>query len=298
MNRRTLIQSLAAAGTLGILESPPAAETADAAPSAVERDGLRFWLETTLKRVYPTSPPGPAASLDLLAARNERVSLQACFRNDKTNSVVVRCELVGVDGWRPRVRRVGFVPMANLNTYVPKEEIEGVGFIPGLCPDPLYPEQTAHIGPESNGVFWINLTIPEGERPGVHELRVKPTLENEYAYTDFVRPKPWSVELPVRVDVRPLVLKPREDFQATEWLSADSIWEWYKITPCGERFWQLAEAYVGNLVEHGVDVSYTPIFNSRHEILERPAQLLRVRRTAPDVYDFDFSDVRHGSGSP
>ena len=182
--------------------------------------------------------------------------------------------------------------MANLNTFVPREEIEGEGFIPGLCPDPLYPEQQAHFSPLGNAVFWISLIVPERETTGVHDLRVRLTLENQYGYVDFTRPKPWSVELPVRVDVRPLVVRPRENFPSTQWLSADSIWEYYKIKPCGDRFWQLAEAYIRNLVEHGVDVAYTPVFNGRHEILERPAQLLKVHRTAPDVYEFDFGDVR------
>ncbi|SIN75822.1 protein of unknown function [Singulisphaera sp. GP187] len=292
MNRRDVIKSLASAGAIGALELELPSTIKAEEPARLEREGLRFWLETSLRRVYPTSPPGDAVALAFPAARNEKISLQACFRNLKTNSAVVRCEVVGADNWQARVRRVGFVPMAQLDTYVPKDEIEGIGFIPGLCPDPLYPEPTAHVGPESNGVFWISLTIPEAERPGVHELRIKLTLENEYGYTDFVRPKPWSVELPVRIDVRPLVVRPRKNFPATNWLSADSIWEWYKIEPCGERFWQLAEAYVRNLVEHGVNVVYSPLFNIRHEILNRPAQLLRVHRTHPDVYTFDFTDVR------
>ena len=49
--------------------------------------------------------------------------------------------------------------------------------------------------------------------------------------------------------------------------------------------WTLADAYVANLTAHGNDVVYTPMFNNRHEILPRPAQLLRVRRAAPDAYE-------------
>ena len=94
------------------------------------------------------------------------------------------------------------------------------------------------------------------------------------------------------VEVRPLVLEPRRDFPVTKWISADSIWEYYQIEPCGDRFWQLADAYIGNMVAHGCDTIYTPIFNARHEILVRPAQLLRVRRSAPDRYEFDFADVQ------
>lgn len=299
MNRREAIKQIAGAGTLSVLSLTAHGENSNKENSketrrseALEKNEIKFWLETSLKRVYPTSPPGSAQPLSLLAARNEKISFQACFRNLKTNSVRMRCEVVGAEDCKAQVRRVGFVPLRNFNTYVPKDELEGIGFIPGLCPDPLYPEITANIGPEGNGVFWISLTIPEIGKVGARDLKVRFTLEDEFAYTDFVRPKPWSVELPVQVDVRSLVLQPRKDFPVTQWISADSIWEWYKIEPCGERFWELADAYIGDVVAHNVDVIYTPIFNNRHEILVRPAQLLRVKRTAPDSYEFDFTDVR------
>ncbi|OJW08501.1 MAG: hypothetical protein BGO49_12470 [Planctomycetales bacterium 71-10] len=291
MNRRDAIRGLALAGALGKVEGAPRASGAEG-PKPLERDGLRAWLETSLRRVYPTSPPREAPALEMLAARNERLSLQACFRNLETNSAIVRCDVSAPEGWGVRVRRVGFVPMQHLDTYTPKEELEGIGFIPGLCPDPLYDDPRAHVGPESNGVFWVSLVVPEGATPGVHEVRVKLTLENRYGYTDFTRPEPSAIEMPVRVDVRPLVLKPRQDFPVTNWISADSIWEWYRIKPCSEEFWRLAEAYIRDLVSHGVDVIYTPMLNTRHEILVRPAQLLKVKRTGPDRYEFDFGDVR------
>src|SRR5262249_38003335 len=60
----------------------------------------------------------------------------------------------------------------------------------------------------------------------------------------------------------------------------------------GERFWQLAEAYIKNLTEHGFDTIYSPIFNARHEILKRPAQLLRVRRAGEGKDEFEFRGGR------
>ncbi|HZZ42335.1 MAG TPA: DUF4091 domain-containing protein [Tepidisphaeraceae bacterium] len=294
MNRRDVLKTFVGASAASLLApAHVGAQTRPAnQPTPLRKDGLAFWLETSLNRVYPTSSPGNAQLSPLLTPRNARLSIQACFRNDEINSAIVRCEVLDADDLHPRVRRVGFVPLRGLNTYVPTDEVEGIGHVPGLCPDPLFPEPTAHVGPHSNGVFWISLFIPPNTKPGPRTLRIRLTLENEFAYVDFTRPKPWSVELPVNLTIHSLAIQPRRDFPVTHWLSADSIWEHYKIEPCGDRFWQLADAYIANLVAHGNDTVYTPIFNNRHEILPRPAQLLRVHRTPPDQYAFDFSDVR------
>jgi hypothetical protein len=261
-------------------------------PKPIEREGIQFWLESSLKRVYPTSSPGSAAPLGMVSGRNQKLSFQVCFRNGTTNSARVRCDVDAIAGRAAHVRRVGFVPLRNLNTYVPTEELEGVGHLPGLCPDPLYPEATAHVGPHANGVFWVSLHVPESASVGMHTVTVRLTLEDAFSYVDWERPGPWTVEMHVEIDVRPLVISKRKDFPVTQWISADSIWEYYKIEPCGDRFWELAERYIANVVEHGVNVVYTPIFNARHELLNRPAQLLKVTHTGPDTYGFDFSDVR------
>ena len=299
MNRREALKAIASTGALGVLglHAPAVAAAAEAAGDAhaqsIERNGVEFWLETSLKRIYPNSPPGSAQPLQLLAARNQKLSFQVCFANHQTNSIRMRCEVTGLPrDWKSRVRRVGFVPLRNLNTHTPADELEGIGQIPGLCPDPLFLEVTAHVGPKSNGVFWISLAVPETSATGVHPVTVKLTLEDAFSYTDWTHPEPWSVELTAAVEVSPLVIRPRTDFPVTQWISADSIWEWYKIEPCSERFWELARAYITDVVSHNVDVIYTPLINNRHEILKRPAQLLRVKRVGTDRYEFDFTDVR------
>ncbi|HVJ86459.1 MAG TPA: DUF4091 domain-containing protein, partial [Caulifigura sp.] len=297
MKRRDLLKTVAGGVvTLGVAERASGAEAAADANSSgaapLEKDGAVFWTESSLKRIYPTSAPGSAAPRVLVTARNAQVSFQLAVRNLKDCSIRVRAAVTAPGGWKVQVRRVGFVPMRNLDTDTPIEELEGVGHVPGLVPDPLFPEETVHIGPASNGVFWVTLRIPAGAAVGTVALSAKLTIEDEFRFPGWVGTPPRSVELPVSVDVRPLVLKPRKDFPATHWISADSIWEYYKTEPFSERFWQLADAYIGNLTAHNVNVIYSPVFNARHEILERPAQLLKVRRVGEDRYEFDFSDVR------
>lgn len=302
LNRRELLKGVAGATVLSAAQraargDSPTGMGAGSQPARpggapVEQEGVRFWLETSLRRVFPNSPAGSAAPLTLLTARNARVSFQACFRNLRTCSIRVRASVHGAEGLPLRIRRVGYVPLQALNTDVPFDELDGICHVPGLVPDPLYPEETAHLGPAANGAFWITLTVPADAPPGVMPLAVRLTVEDQFCFPGWAGAKPRSVDLPVRLDVRKLILQKRRDFPVTHWISADSIWEYYRTEPFSERFWQLADAYVADLTAHGVNVVYSPIFNARHELLERPAQLLRVKPLGQDGYDFNFSDVR------
>lgn len=297
MRRRTAIKNGLALTTLTFWGAPfkSIAETTNIEPDKLSYDAssqLQFWLETSLKRVYPNSQPGEKKALKIIAAKNERISFQASVRNFSTDSAIVKCELIHNTHSTSMVRRVGHVPMIQLNTYTPKPELEGIGHIPGLCPDPLYLDDQVHMGPESNGVFWITLRIPENIKSGKYTFSVKFTLVNRYAYVGFTNPDALSVTLPVEIDVRSLVIQPRKNFPVTNWISIDSIWEYYKIEPCGDRFWELADKFIENLVSHGNNAVYTPIWNNRHELLIRPAQLLRVKKMGEDRFEFDFTDVR------
>jgi hypothetical protein len=297
MHRRELLKTLAAgATTLGVVTTAPAAQAAqpraNRTGNALEQDQVQFWSETSLNRVFPNSDPGSAETLNLTTARNAQLSFQACFRNHRDCCIRVRASIEAPTGWSVQIRRVGYVPIQQLDTDVPVDEVDGIGHLPGLAPDPLYPEETSNVGPSSNGAFWMTLKIPADAKVGVATLTVKLTVEDEFRFPMWMGAKPVTIQLPIAVDVRPVVLKPRTDFPVTHWISADSIWEYYKIPPFSERFWELADAYIADVTAHNLNVVYSPIFNARHEILERPAQLLKVRPLGDDRFEFDFSDVR------
>jgi hypothetical protein len=301
MDRRELLSTLAAgAATLTMADAAVAreanVETSLRHGPPIERKGVKFWSETSLNRVFPNSEPGSGGQLTLVSARNAQLSFQCCLRNLKDCCLRVSAKVEPPAGLTAQVRRVGYVPMQQLSTDVPVDEIDGVGHVPGMVPDPLYPETSAQVGPQSNGSFWITLRIPADAKIGRHKFSVTLTVEDEFRFPMWIGAKSWSVELPIVVEVKPLVLQLRKDFPVTHWISADSIWEYYRIEPFGERFWELADAYIADLTVHNLNVVYSPIFNARHEILKRPAQLLKVRRTAADQYEFDFSDVRRWIG--
>jgi hypothetical protein len=245
---------------------------------------IAYWLESSLKRVYPKSPIGDTRTLTILSARNARVSFQACFQNQSTRGITVDCSVDAPADLEVSVRQVGYVPMWNHTSDVPIKEQDGVGFTPGLVPDPLYPGHTITSGPGGNQSFWITVKVPASVRPGRRTLTVHLKLSGAKDAAE--------AKLEVSIDVRSLTIKPRRDFPVTHWWNADCIYDWYKLKPFGDEWFKLTESYMADMVEHGSDVIFVPMFHHRREVVERPSQLLIVTSPRPGEYKFDWTQVR------
>jgi len=255
-------------------------------PLVLEPDGksgpaVAFWLESSLKRVFPASAPG-TTNLHLLAARNSRIAFQACLRNRRVHPLSVECSVAGADDLQATVRRVGYVPLLHFTTDTDAAELDGAGLLPGLVPDPLFPEAKASVAPWENQSFWITLTIPADARPGTRELTARYTFHNGKQ----------RAELPVRLEIVPRVIQPRHDFDVIHWWRGEAIWDYYKTGMFDEKWWQLTRAYLADMLAHGSDVVYVPIFFNRRETFQRPCQLLGITSPQPDVYQFDWAQVK------
>jgi hypothetical protein len=247
-------------------------------------DNIVCWLQSSLERTFPATPTRDTRTLDLIAARGERVSFQACARAldlslDKAD-VSISVTMNG-DDLPAQVRRVGYVPMLHHNTATPLDELDGVGHLPGYAPDPLFSEQTVTLGLLESHAFWITVHVPTDATPGSRELTVQ--FENN---GEKLPP------LTARLDVRPLVVPPRQGFPVTHWFYADALCDWYRLEPFEERFWQIVQPYMADLVAHGGNCQYVPLFTPPTDGVKRPTQLLKVSEPAPGQYWFDFSDVR------
>ena len=257
-------------------------------PLTVEPDGkpglkVLFWLESSLKRVYPKSAPGDSAPLDMIAPRNGQVSFQACLRNDRPQELKPTCTVTGADDLKIQVRRVGFVPMIHGTTDTDKSELEGGSFIPGLVPDPLFPENSAVVGPYENASFWITIKVPADAKLGKRELVVR---------FDLGQTGQTSPTLTANLTISKFIVKPRHDFPVTNWWRSEAIWDWYKTGMYEDpKHWEITRNYIQDMVDHGQDTIYVPIFFMRRETFKRPAQLLKVTEPSPGKYEFDFSDV-------
>ena len=241
---------------------------------------IECWLQSSLRRVFPASPTSDASDMRMLCARNERISFQACVRNEGDSPISVRTEVSAPDDVMVCIRRVGFVQVDHLNTETDAPDLDGLGYIPGLVPDPLYPESSAEIAPETSQSFWINVHAPADVEPGVREVSVR-----------FLDGDTVIRELALSVDVRPLVIRPRRGFPVTHWFYADALCDWYGVEPYSEDFWRIVEPYMRDVASHASG-QYVPIFTPPTDGVKRPHQLLRVTTPSDGRYEFDFSDVR------
>jgi hypothetical protein len=244
---------------------------------------VRSWLTSSLVRHFPQDPAESDQPFVLEVALNEQFSFQLALRMDEGSPQRVRVEAEVPPGWAVRVRRVGLVPVLHHNTPIPAtgEDIDGLGRMPGYVPDPLFDENELVLAPAETHSFWVTVRPGADVMPGRHTIRVTVSPENgeEVGHTAQVR-------------LHDVVIGRRKGFAVTHWFYADALIDWYRTDLFDERFWGILPAYLRDVVEHGQDTIYVPVFTPPLDGVKRPSQLLRVERTAPDSYRFDWRDVK------
>ena len=246
-----------------------------------------FWLESSLKRVYPKSAPGSSGPLEVIVPRNGTASFQACLRNERPWELKPTCTVTGADDLKIQVRRVGYVPMEHVTSDTDASELEGGDFIPGFVPDPLYPENSAVVGPYENVSFWVTIKAPADAKPGKREL----VVQFDLGQTCPTCPTSQT-RMTANVEVSKFVVKPRHDFPVIHWYRGEALWVWYETGRYEDpKTWEISRNYLQNMVDHGTNVVTVPLLVARRETFQRPPQLLKVTEPSPGKYEFDFSDV-------
>lgn len=86
---------------------------------------------------------------------------------------------------------------------------------------------------------------------------------------------------------------PPQKLLYTNWFHNDCLCTWYGVEVFSPQYWQIAEAYIKNASEHGVNMLLTPVFTPPLDTAvggERPSvQLVKVQKDGSN-YTFDFSD--------
>ena len=241
------------------------------------------WLDTSLVRYDPHARIQPARPLTREVALNERFSFQVTVRSDDGDPKKVRVEASGPPGWAVRVRRVGLVPVRHHNTPVTDDpaDVDGQAHIPGYVPDPLFDEDTVLLPAGETQAFWISVRPGAEAAPGHYRVVVHVVPEGE----------PPSSHA-AQVVLHSVALQPRRSFSVTHWFYVDALIDWYRTDLFDERFWRVLPSYVTDVVAHGQDTLYVPVFTPPLDGVKRPSQLLQVTCSAPDQYQFDWRDVR------
>lgn len=241
------------------------------------------WLTSSLIRHYPHTQSRRCPRLAIEVALNERFSFQLAVRAGGGKSVDVDVKTTQPKGWNVRIRRVGYVPVAHLNVQNDAKKLDKIepGRIPGFVPDPLFPESAFSLPPGETHAFWFTVDPGENAKPKRHVITVVVSVENQP-----------DRKLEVLVNLRDVFIEPRSGFNVTNWFYADSLIDWYQTDLFDDRFWRIFKNYVANLVSHGQDTLYAPIFTPPLDGVKRPTQLLGVSKKGRNEYHFDWSAVR------
>lgn len=246
---------------------------------------MKIALSPSTVRHYPNQafPGEPFKRIE--AALNERFSFQVVLRSDTARRIEVGAE--GPSGWEIRVRRVGLVPQEHHNTPVMDDplEMDGLGHVPGFVPDPLLEQQEMLLPEKELHSFWISVSPAAGAQAGLYDIGVTVATLEDGA-------KPAVRKLRAKVKLYNVTIPPRRDFRITHWFYNDQLIDWYKCDLFDKRFWEILPRYVRNVVEHGQDVLYVPMFTPSLDGVKRPSQLLRVTDKGGGRYGFGWGDVK------
>jgi hypothetical protein len=250
---------------------------------------LHTWLTTSYLRHFPLRASALQVAdrrpkpLRIEAALNEQFSFQVVLRAEDQAAETVRVAVEAPAGWQVRTRRVGFVPVRHHNPPLEtsRADIDGLGYIPGYVPDPLFDESTLYLPPAETHAFWVTVQPGAGAVPGRHLIHIHVLPEQSPEMTRAVE-----------AELHGVALEKRRDFSVTQWFYVDALIDWYRTDLFDERFWAVLEKYLQDVASHGQDTVYVPVFTPPLDGVKRPSQLLRVTRTGPDAYAFDWTDVK------
>lgn len=245
------------------------------------KGNVSVWMESSLKRIFPKSPPGTTSTRTIQAARNQKVSFQIAINNQAPYPATASLTTTAPADLHVQIRRVGYVPMDHLTVGTRPAELDGTDYLPGLVPDPLFPEQQLTAGPLESQSFWITVDVPTSATPGLHNIPFNLLFIHDKTRTT----------LTASVNVHEFTINKRKDFPVTHWWRPSSIYNYYKVEPWSDQWFDITRNYVRDMVDHGSNVILVNTLEVRREVFKQPNQMLTITKEG-DKYHFDYSVVR------
>lgn len=164
----------------------------------------------------------------------------------------------------------------------------------GLYPDVLKPltNDTVKLAPRQWETLWLEFTAPQQVRPGRYIISLWLTAADAPIDSSGFRTDNADCRLTFKLDVLDAdVTKP--ELKHTEWFHTDCLADYYNVDVFSEEHWEIVRRFVGAAARRDMNMLLTPIFTPPLDTViggERTTvQLIDVKRTAADHYEFDFT---------
>jgi hypothetical protein len=232
------------------------------------------WPVDALVKVFPGDrpPARPAPVPELVAARNQHVSLQVALRAPgRLEGVTAECRPLegpaGALAVDTRLSAVGLVVVGSRTDDVPDDDL--VGEAPGWYPDPLL-DLPLTLEPHRTRALWVTIHVPKDAPTGPYRSAI--VLRNEGR--ELVR-------VPFGLRVAAAEVPGERTLRVTNWFRTDErhTKQFYGVTPFSEPWWTLVANFARVMAEYRQSVVLTPTLDLV-ELLPSRSSGARGRRSS------------------
>lgn len=241
---------------------------------------MKILLLPSLAKVFKDTEPNFEEFTSFSSLKNEKFSFQVAFLAEKKEETKI-----GIDLSSPLKRGIKLYSVKNMPC-----EKSGYDYSDSYhydltrteFPDLLMPlEDCITVKKGEWNSIWVEYT-PQKSAAGKKKINITLTF-GETAATKTFTLNIIDKELP------------KQELLFTNWFHNDCLCTYYGVEIFSDRYWEIAENYIRNAAEHGVNMLLTPIFTPPLDTEvggERPTvQLVKVTKEGAG-YSFGFENFR------
>ena len=232
--------------------------------------GFTVWTADPLVKVLPNSPipEKPSKNISIHAVKNEYESAQIVVTagKDIEKLAVGAVTLVGPSKLAPRVEAhfLGFIPVEKGTSDTPPEDL--ITGVPAEIPDPLIESKSVSVKAGRNQPIWLTVYVPKGAAPGTYKGTIQVTADSD------------TVDVPISIEIHPVMLPDDRTLYLTNWFSTGNIASAHGMEKWSESYWKMLGAYARCMADHRQNTVITPIM-----------ELIAIRYDSSGNRTLDFS---------
>ncbi len=244
---------------------------------------MKAVLLSSLAKVFPECEPNYSEITQFSVLKNEGFSFQIAFMTEVEAEQNVKVSVSGAFDGEYEMHLVKSIP--SRKTSYDDSDVYYLNKKRKTYPDLLSPIKDGKVLSlrDTWSSVWVKVLPKSVKEAGIKKIKVT------------LKAGKTEIKKTLTVEVIDAVL-PLQTLLHTCWFHNDCLCTWYKVKPFSPEYWEIAENYIRNAVEHGVNMILTPIFTPPLDTEiggERPTiQLVDVEKIDKDTYSFDFLNFR------